>query len=248
MAIISTKVISGGTANAVILDPRQAFIYPFDIGEWNKIRVGMAISFTGVSSDNQNMDSFGTPSVSVSSARDRIYYGIKPHSQNFPQENNEPFIGFRSHGNSSYITFPPNFLDHRNEHGEKGYIGVHYPNGGVEGKLYDPLANEAYGVVTPTGLADDTIAHCGIITLYLEVLNKGMANQKMIVRHARQGGTDLSLGSMKNSMMSGALVNQGTFEYNNSGAPYVLPNSFFIYSPFFGFRLKIFSVAVIKEG
>ncbi len=246
MAVIYTKTVSGGTANCVIANPRQAVIYPFDVGDWTKIKIGMALSFTQAVNPNADLEN-QTKNITASNARDRIYYGVKPYSLNFPEENNEPFVGYRTYGSNSFITFPPMFLDHRNEHGTIGYVGMHHPNGSVEGKAYDPGLNQAYGL-SPSASFDELSGYGAIIVMQLQILNKGQNNQKIHVRESRTGFTTTSQATIKSLMSTMNLSVQGTFNYNQSGTPYDLPNSFFIYLPFTDLRLRVFSLGVIKEA
>jgi hypothetical protein len=247
MAVIYPKSTTAGTMNAVILDPKQALVYPFGFDDWTKIRVGILISYTTPSDDNASMDSYGSPSIVAVNDRDRLYYGIKRVSSNFPRENNEVFVGLKSSGATTYIDFPAAFLDHRNGHGAFTHVGVFHPNGSVDGKAYDPVLNQAYGIVSPSSANVSTSGYAGLITWYLEIINKGKANQQLLIRQNQQQITDAGRTNVHATMISANLTTLGTFPFNLAGVPYEVPNSFFIYNPIAGVRTRVFALSALKE-
>lgn len=246
MGLIYTKSTTAGNKNCVILDPEEALIYPFGFSDWTKIRVSMMLSYTSSSASNANMDSFGTQSIAASNERQRMFYGVKKLGSNFPAENNEPFVGLKTYGATTEVGFPTSGFDHRNPHA-LSYIGVHHPNGSVDGFKFDPVINQAFGLVGPVNLMSSTSLYAGLIHMYLEVVNKGQSNQQLIVRYYKEQNTNSSLQSIRNDMISAQLSDGMTIEFNDSGAPYELPDSFFIYNPIPTIRTRVFSVAAIKE-
>ncbi len=253
MAEIYTKSTTVGNENCVILEPRQALIYPFGptIGSnWTKIRICMMMSHTSLSAGNANMDGFGSPSIVANNVRDRLYYGVKKIGSDFPAEVNQPFLGFRSYGANTSIDFPQTIFDQRNTYGSLIYLGVHHPNGNVEGKLYDPGPNQAYGLVFPPSSNDDLSGFAGAPVIAFEVINKGESNQKIIIRHGQTQITNSSQAGLRQHILNSDLNTSGlgTYNFNASGSPYDLPDSFFIYNPISTVRIRVFGLAVVKES
>lgn len=247
MAVIYTKSTSVGNENCVIASPREAIVYPFGFSNWNKIRVGMFLSYTSPTDPNANMDGYGSAVISAVTDADRIHYGVKKNVPGIPSLINQPFVGFKNYGSQTYIQFPTTTFDHRNQHGPYGVVGVHHPNGGSEGKVFDDNLNQAFTIVQPSAADDDASGFAGLFTLYLEIVNKGKSNQQMIVRYSQVLGTSSSRESLRTTMIGTSLTTAGTFNYNLSGVPYDLPDSFFIYNPISSVRTRTFGVMAIKE-
>jgi hypothetical protein len=250
MAVIYPKPTTVGTENCVILQPKESLIYPMGIGsDWTKIRVGICISYTSPSNENASMDGYGTAQLSsATTEKDRLHYGLKRVAPAFPREANDVFVGLKSYGSSTYIGFPASFIDHRNPHGPITYVGVHHPNGSVDGKAYDDSLNEAYGIVTPSSQNNQTSVFTGLIIWYFEVVNKGQANQQLLVRQAQVQITNTSQASLRNTMIGTSLTTLGTYPFNASGVPYSVPDSFFVYNPITSVRTRVFGFAAIKEA
>lgn len=243
MAVIYTKPTSFGNENALILSPREALSYPFPFSDWTKARACMAIGYTTVNDPNDNMDGKGdfilSPPVNE---RDRLMYGVKPMSGKFPSENNEAFVGLKTYNGRTYISFPQTIFDQRNIHGEDVYIGVHLPTKANEAKIMP-----GFGVISPPTQNNLTSNFCGYLTLYMEIINKGTANQQMLVRFGQSQGTDTSMQGLFSRANAANLTTMGTFVYNESGVPFPVPNSFFLYNPIAGLSLRVFGLIAIKE-
>ena len=96
MATIYQKI--SGVDQCLILDSREALLYPFDVGEWNEIKIAAMISLVGNSGDN-------TPAVGeyiapTSNSKDKIFFGIKDGSNFMPYSSGSTFFGLAT----------PNFL------------------------------------------------------------------------------------------------------------------------------------------
>ncbi len=182
MGVILNKVTSGGTIKFLALSPREALQVPFGFSDWTKIRIGMMLGYTNLTEANANMDSFGSPSIVATTERDRLFYGVKKLGSSFPSENNDPFVGLKSYGANTHVDFPQTFSDHRNNHGSEIHLGVHHPNGSKDGYHFSVPLNQAYALVTPSAQNDELAGFAGFPVIYLEIVNKGQSNQKIIVR------------------------------------------------------------------
>jgi hypothetical protein len=249
MGVILNKSTTGGTIKFLALSPREALQIPFGFSDWTKIRIGMMLGYTDLTSANANMDGFGSASIVATTERDRLFYGIKKQGPTFPRENNDVFVGFKTYGANTYVDFPITFFDHRNFHGSETHLGVHHPNGSKEGKHFEVALNAGWPLVQPSAQNDETSLFAGFPVVYLEIVNKGQSNQKIIVRYGvSDQQTDSSASNLRQRIINTSLtVDAGTLAFNQSGTPYELPDSFFIYNPIPTIRTRVFGLTVIKE-
>lgn len=248
MAVITTKTTVFGGENNIILNTKEGLYYPFGFDDWTKLRFVMMMGYTTTGADNANMDGLGTTLIAAANERQRFFYGVTRNGSGFPRENNQPFVGIKSYGAQTWASFPQSLFDQRQQHGDLTYIGVHHPNGSPEGKLFDPGINQAWSLVSPPTQFNQTSQFAGVPVIYMEIINKGQANQQMLVRYGQNRGEDNSLQGLRQAMTNTDLANLGTFAFNNAGTPYDIPNSFFFYNPISTIRLKVYGFAAIKEA
>ncbi len=248
MGVISTKSTIYGGENNLILNPKEALYYPLGFKDWTKLRFVMMMGYTKLSDDNADMDNFGNQSILASTERDRFFYGVTKNGTQFPREANQPFVGIKSYGAHTFAYFPQTIFDQRQTHGDYTYIGLHHPNGQPEGKLYNSFVSDYWTLVSPPDQFNLTSQFAGLPVIYMEILNKGQANQQMIVRYGQTRGDDNSIEGMRKSLIGTSLETLGTFSFNDSGAPYDLPDSFFIYNPIPTLRVRIYGLMAIKEA
>lgn len=83
--------------NCLILDTREALVYPFDFGDdWSEIRIGAIVSVTTNTGDNQVgvTEFFSAPT----NTNDRMYFGLKDGSERLPHDGGTSFIGMAGIG------------------------------------------------------------------------------------------------------------------------------------------------------
>lgn len=250
MGVIYTKTASAGNQNFLALSPREALAFPFPFGsDWTKIRIGMMIGYTSLTSPNASLDGFGTATLNPAvTERDRLFYGIKKMGNSFPREDNQPFVGFKSYGAQTSIDFPITLFDHRNFHGSEIHLGVHHPNNSKEGHHFNVSLNAGYNMVNPSSANNSTGTFAGFPILALDVVNKGQANQKLRVRWGQTQVGDNSLAASRFAVLNTSLTDYGELEFNNSGCPYELPDSFFIHNPIPSIRTRIFALIAVREA
>ncbi len=102
MASIVIKETGNGVGDKMlILEPREALLYPFDFGTgWTSLGLHMYYSFCGVSGDN----SLTAPETLISTVNggtvyDAFYFGFTSYNNPFPYSANNTFIG--------YFNYPP---------------------------------------------------------------------------------------------------------------------------------------------
>ncbi len=80
------------TDKALILGTREALIYPFSSPGWADIRLGIFLSSTNATN---NDDTTGlTESFGYSTVADRVWVGFKDNSNDFPNLTTSNFLGF----------------------------------------------------------------------------------------------------------------------------------------------------------
>jgi hypothetical protein len=92
MARIFEKIPASGE-KCLILDPREALVYPLAFGDWTEIRVSAAVSFTSISDDNGIMPS-GYVSASTNAKNCFLFGLISGESGSLPFSNGTSYIGF----------------------------------------------------------------------------------------------------------------------------------------------------------
>lgn len=250
MAVIYPKQTTYGTKNALVLNPREALIYPFDIGnDWTRIRYGFVLAGTptGDPQYNGNMGNTSTPyNVAVDDAYTKYYLGLKREGTGFATTDGDYFIGLSS---------SPDTMDTWMLNGSlwnRAAFGINYKNGLFSGiSTYN--ANFQYGNnIIPTGNS----AFASFYSFELKVKDKGLPTQSMEFRGINTNGwygaiTDTSKDNLYNLMLSTSYVgydsyHTGSFDFHTSNVPYELPNAFFFYVPHSNAHLKIYNVAVVK--
>jgi hypothetical protein len=254
MAKIYDKPLSVGEDRTLILNSREALLYPFPFKDWNIIRIGAWVSFTNVSSDNVDIGTaFGTNvfSVLVSHISDRLMWGVKPNSSNFPVEDNQPFLGLFSAGTQSdismgYSAFPGSITLGGPSPAQMNYGTIHSNN--TMGPASSGIIAGAVVGNPPANTMGDTSQFCFFFGLVLSINNKGLTNQTVNISSsfATLNTSDTGDASLKDAMLNATYTDMGMADWNLSGTPYVLPDSLFFYMPFSNVRLRLHNMGVLR--
>lgn len=244
MAIIYTKSTTAGPQNCVILDYRQSMYYPFKLKDWNHARFALVVSYTAAT-ENSDLNNFGTQSITANQDKDRIFFGVKRYSQNYPgAESGEYFCGFKTFGAYSSISFPDVFFGGKNVHGESCTIGVSHSDGSHQGHDFDLSDLNSFVLCAPDEF-DNTSTYSALLCFDMEIVNKGQSNQQVKFKWAKQSMTDISQISVENAINGATYNDLGTLDFNFNGVPYDLPDSFFAYLPLGAVRLRVFGLDAI---
>lgn len=239
MAKIYNKTTSGGTDKTLILDSREAFLYPFQFTDWSTIRFAFYFHLTTLGDDNSamiNAEEF----LTVNNYEDRVYFGLKNNNTSFPTTLGASFIGL--------MTAPGAIARLDVSSGSATNILQTLSTSGVK-----PNANvESYGsdtiFLTPEGNADDQTAYACALIMNYTVINKGLSSQQIEMKIQNRAGLSFTnqaqfLNDAGNFNPNATFTN--TYSWNSGGLPLQLPNAIFLYSPFINYRLKIFSVGML---
>jgi len=84
--------------NLLVLEPREALVYPFDFGTgWNRLQAGAFISFAGITGDlNDDYNHIPSQEIlsTVSIKSNNFYFGFTTKNAAFPQTVNNTYLGF----------------------------------------------------------------------------------------------------------------------------------------------------------
>lgn len=233
------------TSKCVILDAKLGMRYPFHIMDWTHIRVGMAISWTR-SGNNDNLDNNGTFTIVNNTDVDRFHFGVMQYSTKFPADDSgKYFVGLKTFGTNSYVSFPWSLISGTTGMGDTLKIGVSHKDG-----VQENVAGSNFWAQNSASW-DDVYGYCAIFCLDLEIVNKGQANQQIIVKYNNQGiGSGAAAANTQNNiqtvMNSMSYFTAGTFDFQSGGVPYDLPDCVFLYSPVADARLRVFGINVIR--
>jgi hypothetical protein len=230
----------------LLLEPREAFYRPFNFGEWTEMRIGMLFRLVSTASDS---GSIITESISVNNDSDKVYIGLKDSGSNMPGVSGTNFIGMasftgsgiRSDGaNPSYVSFG----DYGNSFYHRLYLTAFSGS-----NMYRAYFYEATNLSPQFSGSASGSNYNGFYGVKFTLLNSGSANQQVQVQYKR---TYLTLvGSSSADLHSHIIDNSGwTNPPASSTASWAtgipLPNSFFVYSPFYNNRLRMAAIEAIK--
>ncbi len=244
MAIIYPKETTLGVKNCLILSPRDALSFPFNIGEWETARFAFYVSSTSATNENNNLIEYNE-SFPLDSVFDRVFMGVRPLSKQFPFINNDYFLGI---SNSNSWEFSRFYFQY------SGYEGFNIlnvpfqlmaPNGSVIIPDFTQSANRDFNL---TETSNDSSSFCALVIFEAKIINKGLPNQQVKLRFKKENGvTDTSSAALQQKILSIDFGSSNqTIDFNNSGTPYTPPDSFFIYTPFANLRLRIHNIAAMK--
>jgi len=211
MATIFEKLPASGE-KCLILEPREALIYPFDLGNWTQLRMSAAVSFTSTTDDNSFITSETVSSSN--SPRGSMYWGLYSGGGNLPFSNTSSFVGFGNKTGSSLV------IGNANNNGLPTYaaltidsifrpatieahvlmngfssVGNHFSKSGhglgdVFNLGYFALPSTSPPSVTPSYLViSGEQNYCVIQSTLFNVINKGLPGQSFDLCWSNNGAT-----------------------------------------------------------
>lgn len=243
-----------GIDRTLILDPRQAMVYPFPYEDWTILNMGMLISATSAIEDNAylNWSANFKYSVNTQTPRDRIYIGLKGNNPDFPGENGENFMGILATSGANDIRRVSNGFSNasmafeNNTSPEVIDVGVVHNNGGFSSSSINYMKIPCAECMSGSG------NYSSFHALHFTINNKGESGQSVTIKYCttmedNAGGIPKKTDNeLKNMMAAGPYTTIGTFPWNNSGGPYDIPDAIFMYIPWSQVRLRIHNVGVIQ--
>jgi len=249
MAVIYPKLTAYGTKNTLVLNPREALVYPFDIGDdWTRIRYGFVLSATQTGAVDYNGDMGGDAgpySVAVEDAYSKYYLGLKRQGTGFATTDGDFFVGWSSSPDS------PNTWMLNGTHWNRASFGVSYKNGVFSGLSTYSSSFTVGNNINPTGQS----SFAQFFSFEITINDRGLPTQSLTFRGGNANGdmgtlTDTSKENLFNKMLTvsyvGNATQTGTVDFHTSNIPYELPNAFFFYTPQPNAQLKIHNLVVVK--
>jgi hypothetical protein len=240
MAKIYQKTIASGTDKCLILDPREALLYPFNIGTWTEARLGFLISVTSAASDN-SADAQSISSVIMDSAANHFAFGIKDSSETLPRLAGSQFWGASSIINGTTLSTSGNPYTGAN-------LGVIATNGASVSVPSATMGASNYLLAQGGG----TTLFCQLLALKMQITDLGGATQSVSISGANPS-TAQSVPSIVNmrALLAGTSFSSGTsaitnLAWHDNGVPRPIPNTIFARMPFGNGRLRIHAIVIEK--
>lgn len=241
MATIFQKITGD---NCLILDPREALIYPFNFGsEWTEIRMSMYASLCAASGDN-------TPpplnTLADTSASNKFYFGFKTNNNIFPQSPNTLFIGSMiPQAEGTLVSTQAGNLFRVVGSVSNGMSFVYNYNNDFTNE--GPMGNT---FLTPTGIALNS-GYFGFYATKLCITSNGIYSGTNGVISISTNPTpsiaalrsDTSDGNVYGALKTGFYTTNGT----STGAIAPKPDAIFIYFPMYDSRLRIHNLLIEKH-
>lgn len=242
MATIYQKTVSDKTC---ILAPREFILRPFDFGDdWTEMRLGAYIS--GVTSGADDTTSVAE-TVSISTAADRIFFGIKDSATNdLPGFGDALFLGVTTEtGNGSNITIgPPNsFRTAVISGGNLAAVGYHDTTivGGSSGQTTNEI------MLFPA--ASGSSAYCGFFVVKFVISNRGTSSQSFAISVEATttiSGTDYSASALRLLINNATFNTPVTIAWNDGAVARDIPDAIFIRMPFYNNRIRLSCIRAIR--
>lgn len=248
-------IVSGyqKTGQMLILDPRERFIYPFNLGDYSEIRFGMYFSATAATGDNATVSA--NDWSTKRSARDSVYIGFCNFNTGLllPLQTGFDFIGCAALGDQTCGITVQSVSD--------SYIRLGAVGNG-NGQVF--LADTTGAVTTPGILTvSDAIArfptnsvgfanYAGMFGLQLGISGANLCSMRAFGNNVTYTTnpsltnlrTDVSTLGQGTSSLSSVVTGYYTSGGTNNNNVMMKPNAIFIYTPQFNSRLRIHALVV----
>lgn len=263
MAIIYAKPTTSSPEQCLVLGVREALIYPFDVGDWNEIRIGMYFALCSASSLT---DTWSAEIIynGATNPRNNCFIGLKDSGTALPQTTGYAYMGWgigKNHAGlaRSVYVYPPNstvgfFQPGRNPYG--GAAAVLSYNGTETYKD----APQWLGMTSQTNATGLSTYAALYVMRFLKATTAGGKtvitgqlffndnNSSAVAPYTTEGLRTTLLNISNNQFNNVGIGPTGywTDTLSPAGNNLPLPNSVFMYLPFFSNRARIHALVVEK--
>lgn len=233
MAITYYKATTLGIDETLILDPREAFHQPFDVGAgWTEIRIGFLISHTPWNNDNGGQLA---ETAGGGTSTERYWFGIKDSSQILPGVAGSIFFGS---GVSGGVTLPA-------ASGAGTAARMQYTYNGTTAAFGIASNGICLSPPDPTGTSN----FAAYVGCRISITDRGGPTQAINVAgvNTNTAYTDSSETAMRVRLLDG--VHGGAIAaavWHDSGVPRPIPDYLFARTPFVTNRMRIHAAIVEK--
>ena len=236
------------TDKTIILGPREAFIRPFDFGDWTEMRIGMFVGAVTAAGDNTGISTPET--LALTTYADRLTIGIKDNTDDMPGVAGTNFVGYGTDGTHEAA-------DQR--------MGVYNNSTGTYAARLSALSSigtaftaRALINASPSGIQYPNAAgvagvsgYNGFWCIKLLITDRGLATQTISVDGSTTqtiAGTDYSATALRSLMNSASFFDGGTaFDWFDGGpAARAIPDCVWIRNPYFNNRIRISCLRAIR--
>lgn len=223
-----------GSDRVYVLEPREAFHTPFDIGsDWTEARLGIMLSATDTAGFNNAFVS--GESMPGTTPTESIQFGIKDPSAALPKAAGSIYWGIDHNG---AVTVPGG--DHVDGMFRTGAWDGATVAGAVSGQ-------SQYLWIKPGAAQNNNSAFGGFMALKFQIANRGQANQTVTVSLGRNSNmhTDTRIPYLR-GMISAISYNvtSGAVPWNTGSAAKPIPSTIYFRMPFVQNRWRVHSVAM----
>lgn len=250
MATIFQKTPTG---QCLVLDAREGLTYPFNLGDWNEIRVGVELSMVTINSGNGFNTPYYTETASANAMTNSFFMGFRDTGSLFPNPVSGMYIGFVPRNN-----FPVNVTtsDVRISRTTNGNLPMGYISGGTS--FVTTVDNDSRCVYIGSQAAvTGTTAYAARHGFQVTLVNKGTTGQQVQLNTFNNGASYVTPNpsGLRSFMSAMTNVISGSYFYLTAGGPsggqgaaLDFPNAFFLYNPFLGNMIRIHDIVIEKYG
>ncbi len=248
MATIFQKTTTG---QCLVLDTRESLTYPFNLGDWSEIRVGVELSMVTINSGNGFNTPYYTETASSNSYNNSFFMGFRDTGSIFPNTVSGTYIGFVPMNN-----FPINVItnNQRIERTTNSNTPMGYISGGTT--YITTLDNNSRCVyVGSQSAVTGSSLYAAQHGFRVQIQNKGTTGQRMLLDTFNNTTTYVTPNASGLRSFMSAMTNttSGIYCYLTAGGPsggqgaaLDFPNAFFIYNPFLGNLIRIHTLEIEK--
>jgi len=263
MAIIFEKVPASGE-KCLILEHGESLVYPFNISDWEEIRVAVALSLTNSYQSNGAIQNETIDYINRYDYTKNLYIGIKSNNEFYPNPQKCSYIGVGSESEMGpyYSTYN---IDIQVNSGAYVNITNTVPIIMPSGSANVPFSTYIQNTLLPDEFyqSGSGLYFCNLFFLKIKIKDKGKPNQSYYFatqNHDRDIVNDNSmpiystqfpsLEQMRKFLSNSYFpsFNTGYFTSNltSSGIPSPIPDAFYISNPFILNRIRIHGILIEK--
>jgi hypothetical protein len=265
MAIIFEKVPASGQ-RCLILESGESLVYPFNISDWEEIRVAVALSLTNSYQLNGAIQNETISDINRYDYIKNLYIGIKSNNEFYPNSQKCSYIGIGSYSEMGpyYSSYGYNINIQVNT---GAYVNITntFPIIMPSGSANVPSSTYNQDILLPDEFyqSGSGLYFCNLFFLKIKIKDKGRPNQSYyfaIENHDRDIANDYSLPvystqfpslEQMRKFLSNAdfpSFDTGYFTSNltSSGIPSPIPDAFYISNPFISNRIRIHGILIEK--
>jgi len=251
MATIFEKLPASGD-RCLILEPKEAYVQPFDLGDWTRVRFGFMGSYTSLGDSNANAVNENS-SFSVANSLNGFYCGIS--TQNATPFRTGVFLGRCPPPNSTTVALADLFgyfiVGHLVVNTNNTSKGLSFNNDVT--RVETGIFQNDQGFIFPqSATGNDFIAMAN--GLEIEITNKNTDRQGFSVRAFQPSlaiNNNTSINYLKSFLANpptsfSSYTGMMTTGFATGTGPLDIPNQIYINSPFEINRLRIHSILIEK--